>query len=147
LIGKLDLLTRSLQTRFDEESTARLSVALDALDKADEMTEEDATRHMDGLNRLLSEKTKEMLVLFDLPRVAAPSGGAAGGRPGATDGGRQDSSSSPGPAATGGAATGAARNGAGQAASNENPFKQEDNAKRLKLLRELIRPSGAELSP
>jgi hypothetical protein len=124
----LELLTRGLHIQLDAEQTAKLVAAIEALDKDEEMAEEAAKVHLDAINQLLTSENIEVLSAIELPRGRSGSaGGAAAGR-------------GAGPAAGGGGggpSTGGAGARGGQQ-SNENPFKQEENAKRLQSLRERL---------
>lgn len=142
LVGKIDLVLGGLHLKIDDERAAKLVDKIKNLDGADEMTEDDAKEHLDAINDLLTDQEKEMLASFSLPfgrpGGGAPGGGGAGGRGGA--GGAAGIMNAGPPGGTGGGPGGGGRGGPGGGgggqASDENPFKQEDNAKRLQSLLE-----------
>lgn len=123
LVGKLDLVIHGLSLKLDDDKIAKLAEAIKNLDDEDEMSEDAAKEHLDAINDLLTDEQQEVLASFSLP-FARRGGGGAGGRGGGGGG----------PAAQPGGMGGA---GGGQA-SSDNPFKQDDNAKRLRSLRERI---------
>lgn len=133
LVGKLEVLSRGLTLKLDDGQTAKIAVTLTALDQDDEMTEDAAKEHLDALEAILTEENKTTLGAIDLPRRAPAGRGGAGG-PGGGPGG-------PGGGGPGGMGGGAG--GAGGAPSTENPFKQEEQAKRLKSLRDRMGSSVA----
>jgi hypothetical protein len=155
LVGKLDLLTRGLHLKLETDQSAKILAALEALDKDEEMTEEVAKEHLDAINEILTTENTELIGSIELPRPRA-GGGGGGGRPSAqgpaprpatADGGGAAAGGSAGPGVQSVSATGSgtapvmSMGGGGQQPSNDNPFKQEDNSKRLQRLREQIRSS------
>ncbi len=135
LIGKIDLVLGGLQLKLDDERAAKLAASIKGLEDAEEMTEESAKDYLDAINDLLTDQEKEILASFNLP--AARQGGGGGG-PGGMGGGF--GGGGPGGGGRGGPGGG----GGGGQASNDNPFKQEDNAKRLQSLRERFGAPAAE---
>jgi hypothetical protein len=148
LVGKLALLTRGLHLNLDAEQRAKLASAIEAIDKDDEMTEEGAQQHLDVINAILTPENADLLASIDLPRAGragAPAGqGMPAGPNGLSAAGAMprppQQGSGAGPVSTGQlSAAGAAGGPPGSGTpSNENPFKQDDNAKRLNRLREQI---------
>jgi hypothetical protein len=141
LIGKLALLTRGVQLNLDEEQKTNLASAIKSIDSDDEMTEEAAKELLDSINAILTSENNDVLASIELPRPARAGGaggpGGMGGamlRPPPRSGGEGQGIA---PASSSQAPGGAAAGGSGPP-SNENPFKQEDNAKRLNHLREQI---------
>jgi hypothetical protein len=129
LIGKLDLLTRGLHMNLDSDQRTKLAAAMEVIDKDDEMSEEAAKEHLDAINAVLTAEHSELLTSIELPRPARPSGAANGGPRVVA---RGADSTGPGPQPAGGSGAG------GGPPSTDNPFKQEENAKRLNQLRERI---------
>jgi hypothetical protein len=144
------LLTRGLQLNLDEDQKAKLASAIEGIDSADEMPEEAAKARLDAINEILTADNAELLASIELPRGRA--GGATGGRP--APAGQTRSTT----AADGGTTPGGQGNqvvtpvGAGSPPllggtsqqSDENPFKQQDNAKRLQNLRQRIAGSPSK---
>lgn len=165
VIGKLDLLTRGLTIELNEEQKRTLASTIQLLDAEDEMTEDEATKHLEAINDILNTENKEVLASFELPRGGRPAGGGA--RPGDGGGAGPTSARPSGAAASGpqGALTGmvygsggagmgggggpggAPPGGGGSAPSDDNPFKQEENAKRLTGLRDRLGVSAESALP
>jgi hypothetical protein len=138
LVGKLDLLTRGVAIDLTDEQASQIAEAISDLDKEDEMTEDQATERVDGLKQILTSDNQSALDSIELPRRGgrgAGGGGPGGGGPGGGGGMMGMMGAGMG---TGGPM---AMGGPGQQPSNENPFKQEDNAKRLQSLLARLRPS------
>jgi hypothetical protein len=148
LIGKLEILTRGLHLDFDAEQKTKLALAIEAIDKDAEMTEEAAKEYLDTINEILTAEHADVLASIELPRAGRAGGaGGPGGQGG--PGGAMARPSAPGGSASaqvvpvGGSSMGIpgmgpGGGGGGNTPSNDNPFKQEDNAKRLNQLRERI---------
>jgi hypothetical protein len=145
LVGKLELVTRGLHLELTAEQVEKLSLAVKELDSQDEMTEEQAEKHLNEIKGLLDGDNQKLLESFELPR-RAPSGGQGGGGGG---GGRSPvmaggpppsvNKTAPPPSVGPVGAGGGPGGGGGAAqASDQNPFKQEENAKRLKGLRDRL---------
>jgi hypothetical protein len=138
LVARLELLTRGVHLKLDEQEMAALAAALEALGKDGEMTEEAANQHRDAINNVLTGDITELLQLIELPsgrgsveaargRIArsAPAGNGNGdGNARPTDGQRTPSVDEAG--------------GRGGQESVDNPFKLEVNARRLQSLRERL---------
>lgn len=152
LVAKLDLLTQGLHLEFDAEQRAKLAAALEKLDQSEELTEEEAQVQRESLRAILTDEQKALLSSIELPRRggAGLGGGGGGGMGGPGGGGGAGAPGrglgAPGPSGQGvqvsGGPTPIGGGGGGQP-SNENPFKQDENAKRLQSLRQRL-GSGAE---
>lgn len=130
-VGKLELLTRGkLDVNLTPEQTLKISGLLADLSQAEKMTEDEAQSHLDALEGLLTAEQKEIVESIGLPF----GGRGGGGRGGAGGGGR------------GGMGGGMPGMGGG-GPSDENPFKQETNQKRLDDLLGRIKPAGADAKP
>jgi hypothetical protein len=112
------------------------------------MTEDAAQDHLTRLQDLLTPEQQEVLQSFDLPRPAGGGqrgggggGGASGGGAGRAAGKAQSKGSGGAPAGSPPGAAGMMGGSGSAAQSNENPFKQEVNAQRLKNLRSRIEVS------
>jgi hypothetical protein len=153
LVGKINLVVGGLHLNIDQDRAAKLLKVTEEFVDADELTDEDAKKHIDAINELLTTDEEELLASFSLPRRpggggpggGGPGGGGpGGGGPGGGAGLPTFSPASPGAAGPPGARSAPGGAGGGQA-SNENPFKQEENAKRLQSLRERLGGSPAEV--
>jgi hypothetical protein len=140
LVGKLELLSRpslNLHLELDAEQAKKIALKLEELEKAEQMTGDEAQTHLEVLEDLLTAEQKETLGLIGLP-FGRPGGGTAG-RPG---GGGQPA----------GGGAGAGRPPAGGppimgmmgGPPDENPFTQEVNQKRLHDLLGRLSPTPAD---
>jgi hypothetical protein len=139
LVGKLDLLTRGVAIELTDEQASQIAEAISDLGSEDEMTEDQAKERLDGLKEILTAENRSALDSIELPRRGGGRG--AGGPGGGGPGGGMMGMMGAGMGGGGPMATGSA--GQGQA-SNENPFKQEENAKRLENLLARLRPADAK---
>ncbi len=157
LVGKLALASKSIRVELDADQMQTLAARVAELEKAETMTDEEAETTLNNLQDVLSDEQKAVLATFELPRPARPAGG--GGGPGGGGGGpsglsRPSTTIAGGGGGGGGlptavgAAGGAGGGGAGggSASSDENPFKQEANQKRLRDLQNILQPSAPAAS-
>jgi hypothetical protein len=122
-VGKVELLSRpNIQLTLDADQQAKLSAELAALEKAEKMTDEDAQKHLEALEALLTPEQKQGLDAVSLPRRGGGGGGGAGG----------------------GGAMGAPGGMPGGGPSDENPFAQEINQQRLHDLLARLQPGEAK---
>lgn len=116
-VGKVELLSRpNIQLTLDAEQQAKLAAELQALEKAETMTDEDAQKRLETLQALFTPEQNDALEAVALPRRGR-GGGAGPGGPG-------------GPGAA--------------PPADENPFAQEANQKRLHDLLSRVQPSAEE---
>lgn len=117
-VGKVELLSRpNIQLTLDAEQQSKLAAELASLEQAEKMTDEDAQKHLEALETLLTPEQKEGLDAVSLPRRGGgggPPGGGAMGAPGGMPGG---------------------------GAPDENPFAQETNQQRLHDLLARLQPA------
>ncbi|MGI8982093.1 MAG: hypothetical protein ACR2FY_22920 [Pirellulaceae bacterium] len=156
LVGKLELLSRAelkLQIELDADQAKKVAGKLAEIDKAEKMTAEEAQSHLDALEALLTAEQKTTLGLISLPfgRQGGGGGGRGGGlgaagRPGGASAppvpaleGQQPRADAPPMPGVGG--------GMGGGSSDENPFTQEANQKRLKDLLGRLAPAAAAAEP
>jgi hypothetical protein len=150
IVGKIELLTRGLHLELNQGQRYKLAALIETMERDEEMTEEAAKGFLDAIQDILTTENAELVASIELPRPgrggpgagAAPRGNGNGARPVPTPG-ESGGSGLGAPAAGGTAAPGGAGGpfggGGGPAApESNNPFKQEENAKRLRDLRERI---------
>ena len=116
MISKLDLVTQGVRIELNGEQLASLAALIADLDETSEISDDEARARLDEIEKLISDDQKKVLESIDLPRPRGGSMMAA-------------------------VASGGARQGPTQ---NTNPFSQEENAGRLKNLRERLKPATRE---
>ena len=79
LVRKIDLLTGDIGLELSQEQSKSVSAALADVEKADEISDEDAKTKHDDIMTLLDDSQKSQLDAVGLPR---PQRGAGGGSPG-----------------------------------------------------------------
>lgn len=132
-VGKVELLSRpNIQLTLDAEQQAKLAAELATLEQAEKMSDEDAQKHLDALEALLTPEQKEGLDAISLPRRGGGGGGPMGGGGGMMGGGPM------------GGAMGAPGGMPGGGATDENPFAQETNQQRLHDLLARLQPPAEE---
>ena len=132
LVGKLELLTRSnVHIELDADQSQKIAAKLAELDKAENMTDDEAQKEFDELEGMLTSGQKEAVDAVGLP-------GGRGGRGGRGGGGR----GGPGGGGPGGMMGRGGPPGAGQGggSEDENPFQQEANQKRLHDMLARLKP-------
>jgi hypothetical protein len=129
LVKKLEMLNAGLKIEISPEQAAKLTEALQGLEDAETMSNEQAEQVVEACTSVLNEEQKAVLASIDLPRRRGQQA-AGGGQaiPMAPAGGPMA------PAGGGGRGGGP---GGGQGASEppKNPFKGEEEAKTIESLR------------
>jgi len=80
LVRKVDLLTGRIGIDLNQEQGASLAAALADVEKAEELTDDDAKAKHEAILALLDEGQKSQLDAIGLPRPPRGSGGGPGGR-------------------------------------------------------------------
>ncbi|HVC98859.1 MAG TPA: hypothetical protein VND64_34660 [Pirellulales bacterium] len=135
LVGKIEFLTR-LQFELDPGQSLRITATLAELDRAEEMTCDEANAHLNTIHEILNQEQKTTLAAMESFRGETSSGRGMDGIGGAA-GGPAGGVSPPGMMKGG-------MMGGGGSPPDENPFVQETNQKRLRDLLDRLRPSSAE---
>jgi translation initiation factor IF-2 len=155
LVGKLELLSRpdmKLHVELNADQAKAIADKLEAFDKAEKMTGDEAQESADALEALLTPEQKEVVNAIGLPGGGrgGPGGGGGGGggggrgaagRPG---GGGPPSGGPPGGGPPGGGPGGPMMMMGGGGNPDENPFTQEANQKRLRDLRDRLSATSGE---
>lgn len=81
LVRKVDLLTGRIGIDLNQEQGASLAAALADVEKAEELTDDDAKAKHEAILALLDEGQKSQLDAIGLPRPPRGSGGGPGGPP------------------------------------------------------------------
>ncbi|HWB13638.1 MAG TPA: hypothetical protein VG826_30715 [Pirellulales bacterium] len=133
IVGKLDLASKGISFRLDEEQSAKLAEQLAKLEEGEKMTQEEAQERADAIEALLTDEQKETLAQFEVPRGSGGGGGGGGGSTG-------------GPAGGGGGAPRVPGMGGNPSSSedDDNPFQQETNQSRLHSLRDRLNSAAPE---
>lgn len=114
-VGKVELLSRpNIKLALDAEQQAKLAAELQALEKTETMTDEDAQQRLEALQALLTTEQQDALDAVALPRRGGGGGGGGGPMGGAAE------------------------------SPDENPFAQEANQKRLHDLLSRVQPAAEE---
>lgn len=80
LVRKIDLLTSEIGIKLNQEQGASLAAALADVEKAQEMSDDDAKAKQDAIMALLDDAQKSQLDAIGLPRPPrGPGGGSPGG--------------------------------------------------------------------
>ena len=130
LVGKLELLTRgNLRVELDTDQSAKIAAKLAELDKAENMTADEAQKQFEELKGMLTASQNEAIDAVGLPFGGRGGRGGGGGGGFGGGGGR------------GGMMMGRGGPGGGGGSDDENPFRQEANQKRLQDMLARLKPA------
>ncbi|HUY33747.1 MAG TPA: hypothetical protein VMV69_13435 [Pirellulales bacterium] len=144
LVGKLDLLSKGLHIDIGTEQAEKIAAKLADLDHTKQMTDDEAQKHLDAIQEVLTEEQQATVAAIELPRGRSGGRGMGGMMAGMGGAGGPPPGSGAMPPGGGGGGGPAGMMGGGGPPSDENPFRQETNQKRLHDLLNRLQPSPIE---